>query len=129
MDFLKQRLFFDPGAAQGYLMGKELKALKQPGELVITLPHNIGDPVAIYYSGGKGFLFPPAYKWAPTELPKEDEECIAILEDLRSQGADWFGIVDKHFQEISNNRPAFKKYLDNNMKMVKQTNDFILYKW
>ena len=126
---LKQRLFFDPGAAQGYLMGKELKALKQPGELVITLPHNIGDPVAIYYSGGKGFLFPPAYKWAPTELPKEDEECIAILEDLRSQGADWFGIVDKHFQEISNNRPAFKKYLDNNMKMVKQTNDFILYKW
>ena len=78
---------------------------------------------------GKGFLFPPAYKWAPTDLPKEDEECIAILEDLRSQGADWFGIVDKHFQEISNNRPAFKKYLDNNMKMVKQTSDFVLYKW
>ena len=110
-------------------MGKELKALKQPGELVITLPYNIGDPVAIYYSGGKGFLFPPAYKWAPTELPKEDAESIAILEDLRTQGADYFGIVDKHYQDISNNRPAFKEYLDTHMQLVKQTSDFVIFKW
>lgn len=126
---LKQRLLHDPGAAQGYRMGSELKALKQPGELVITLPYNVGDPVAIYYSGGKGFLFPPANKWAPTELPKEDAESIAILEDLRSQGADWFGIVDIHYQDISNNRPAFKKYLDSQMELIKQTNDFVIFKW
>ena len=129
ISMLKQNLFWDPGAAQGYRMGKELKALKQPGELVITLPYNIGDPVAIYYSGGKGFLFPPAYKWAPTELPKEDAESIAILEDLRTQGADYFGIVDKHYQEISNNRPAFKEYLDTHMQLVKQTSDFVIFKW
>jgi len=125
---LQQRLMHEPGAAQGYMMGKELKALKQPGDVVITVAHNIGDPVAIYYSGGKGFLFPPADKWAPTELPA-DSESVAILEELKSQGADWFGIVDKHYQDILIYHPLLEEYLFNQMKLVKQTGDYTIFKW
>lgn len=126
---MRDHLFITKGAIDSYKMGKELNSLKQNGDLVVTVPEDIGDPVAIYYSGTKGWVFPPANEWAPTELPENDSLSVRALIDLRKQGADWFGVVSNHYEDIQINHPVLAEYLKTQLSEVKRTDDFVIYKW
>src|SRR5262245_13150107 len=66
-------------ATQSYRMGLALHEMTQPGDLVVTLANDIGDPVAIYYSQRRGWVFPPAdTDRAWNELPASDDESILL---------------------------------------------------
>lgn len=82
--------FYRPWAASDYAMGRAIAARARPGDLVVVLGTTTGDTTAIYYSGLRGWPFPP---WAGADRlgePVTDAQKIAQLERLRSCGADWF---------------------------------------
>lgn len=126
---MREQLFRGSRADDSYKMGKELSTLKQPGDLVVTIAQDMGDPVAIYYSGTKGWVFPPADQWAPKELPPDDTISVTILKDLRSKGADWFGVTGNHYSDIQANHPRLASYLKSEMNLVKKNDDFVILKW
>lgn len=116
-------------AARSYRLGLGLAKVSKPGDLVVTIPEDIGDPVAIYYSKRRGWVFPPAIQhWAPKDLPQQDEESIKLLEDLRRQGADWFGIVASHLKEIQEKHPRLAQHIRNTCTRQTQTEDYVIYK-
>jgi hypothetical protein len=123
------KILYNPHyALKSYYMGLELKKISQPQDLVVTIAEDIGDPVPIYYSQRRGWVFPPADQWAPQELAKEDSTSIRQLEILRSKGADWFGMVIQHHQDIEQNHPQFASYLKDTYPIQIATESFIIYR-
>ena len=86
-----------PRAEHSYLLGLALRDRTAPGDLVVTIADDVGDPIAIYYSGRRGWVFPPAHMphvWKPwNRMPADAKQSIAMFEDLRQRGAKWLGIV------------------------------------
>ena len=83
-----------PYASNSVALGERLAQLSKPSELVVTVARQVGDPVAIYYSRRRGWVFPPgggARDWS--RFADDQDQAIAELEDLRRQGATWFGAV------------------------------------
>jgi hypothetical protein len=116
-------------ATQGYKMGLALSQISSPKDLVVTISNDIGEPVAIYYSQRRGWVFPPAwndYEWS--KLPKDDNEAIRRFEGLRFQGADWFGIVNEHRKELTDKYPKFMEYIERTCKLEQDTAEFVIYR-
>jgi hypothetical protein len=125
---LREYLYTSKNAGYSYSLGLALNKVSKPGDLVVTIAQDMGDPVAIYYSGRKGWVFPPAKEWAPKQLPEKDEESILLIEDLRRQGADWLGITVNHLKDIQANHSAFFKYLQEHYREFALSKHFIIYK-
>ncbi|HUH33287.1 MAG TPA: glycosyltransferase family 39 protein, partial [Daejeonella sp.] len=126
---MRKHLFDGNNATDSYEMGKVLKTLKQPGDLVVTIAQDMGDPVAIYYSGAKGWVFPPIDHWDVKELPPNDRMSVDILKNLRSKGADWFGITGNHYSDIQSNHPELDHYLQSEMNLIDKNDAFVILKW
>jgi len=99
-------------ARQSYELGLMLKSMSQPGDLIVTLGDLIGCPVAIYYSGRRGWLFPPFEDIKDWDALPDDDVNIEIFERLRSKGARWFGVVSSREEDIWRDRPEFAQYLE-----------------
>jgi hypothetical protein len=125
--FILKNIYSTKYAIASYHMGLELKKVSKPHDLVVTMAQNLGDPVSIYYSRCKGWVFPPADKWAPSKLPDNDQESIQAIEQLRNKGADWFGIVNQHYQDIQTNHPAFYNHITKTCKLHSQTSDYVIF--
>lgn len=83
-----------PYAATAQTLGEALHEVSAPGDLVIAVAPDVGDPIAIYYSRRRGWVFPAGggeRDW--TVLPPDTAAAFAELEALRAQGADWFGVT------------------------------------
>jgi len=116
-------------ATQSYRMGLALRQVSQPGDLVVTVPSDIGEPIAIYYSGRRGWTFPPSWPgvaWA--SLPQDDDEAIRLFEDLRTQGADWLGIVAEHEDELWQDYPVFAAHVEHTCELVSRPPDFVIFR-
>jgi len=123
------RWMYKPYAEQSYKLGLALSQLTRQGDLVVTMANDIGDPTAIYYSGRRGWVFPPAGlsgNW--TELPKNDEESIRLFEALRLQGADWLGIVGERKQELWQDHPQLASYIQRTCEFKVETPGYVIYR-
>jgi hypothetical protein len=81
-----------PRSVDDYELGKALFRISQPGDLVATIPSEMGDPRVIYYSHRRGWVFPdPHRNWSM--LPPDDNSSIQALEKLRLQKTRWFAIA------------------------------------
>jgi len=100
-------------------VGLALKALSREDDLVITLGDLIGCPVAIYYSGRRGWLFLPHEEIKDWERLPNDTEAIATFEKLRAKGAKWFGVVNRWRNDIWKERPNFAEYIEQNCELIK----------
>jgi len=67
-----------PWAKDGYELGIALQQITQPSDLVVTIANREGgDPVAIYYSQRRGWIFPPAIYWGdPPSSPQDSKRKI-----------------------------------------------------
>ncbi|MBC6983444.1 glycosyltransferase family 39 protein [Caulobacter sp. 17J80-11] len=74
-------------------LGQELARIAGPDDLVVTAVTSIGDPIGIYYSRRRGWVFPPGGGSGDWRRLQEDRGAIAALERLRAEGADWFGVT------------------------------------
>jgi hypothetical protein len=116
-------------ATQSYRMGLALHEMTQPGDLVVTLANDIGDPVAIYYSQRRGWVFPPAdIDRAWNELPANDDESILLFDQLRTQGAGWFGIVNERKKDFWVDHPKLVEYIKRTSEFKIKTDDYVIYR-
>jgi len=118
-----------PYAKQTHGLGLALRQVSQPGDLVITVANAVGDPTAIYYSGRRGWVFPPAgYDVDWTELPADDAQSIRLFEHLRAEGADWFGIVAEHEAELREKHRALAELIARTCEPASKTADWTIYR-
>ena len=113
---------------QARRMGLALRSLAAPDELVVTIANDIGDPVAIYYSQRRGWVFPPAGEdidWS--ELPANDDESIRMFDDLRAKGADWFGVVSER-KELWTDHRLLVAHLNSRADVVSTSRDWTIYR-
>jgi hypothetical protein len=115
-------------AKQSYDLGLALKAVSLEDELVVTFGNVIGCPVAIYYSGRRGWLFPPFGEIKDWERLPEDDEAIKIFEMLRARGAKWFGVVKMRKDDIWKERPWFAEHIERTSELVKINESAIIYR-
>lgn len=118
-----------PYAAQSYQLGHGLQQVSDPKDLVVTMADFLGDPIAIYYSHRRGWVFPPPWdgiSWGEQSI-QDDMAAIQWLETLQQQEAQWFGIVGDRIAELQQNNPTFMAYLKQHSNQVQRTSDFVIY--
>jgi 4-amino-4-deoxy-L-arabinose transferase-like glycosyltransferase len=109
--YVIRNVFTDQYYKADYQMGMHLSSLKKKGDLVVVLARETGCPIPIYYSKGRGWVFPPAGKGKWDQLPASDEECIVTLEELRGKGAAWFGVYEEQYKRLQAGYPKFVQHL------------------
>ena len=123
----------NPRAADGVELGTRLAALSAPTDLVITGALQYGDPIAIYYSRRRGWIFPPYGFPGPYGVFTDDETAIRILEDLRKQGARWFAVT-KDAADASGevlfvkHHAGLLAYLDRTAAQVENNDRLLIYR-
>jgi hypothetical protein len=123
------RPMYDPEhAAKSYQLGLGLREMTQPGDLVVTLASDPRDPTAIYYSQRRGWIFPPAdVERGGNALPKDDNESIRLLDQLRAQGAKWLGITNDR-EDFWVNHRTLASYVKKTCEFVVKTDDYVIYR-
>jgi hypothetical protein len=114
-------------ARQSYGLGLALREVSQPNDLVVTLGNAIGCPVAIYYSGRRGWLFPPFEEIHDWDRLPGDDKLIEIFEDLRAKGANWFGVVNERRDDIWKDHPKFAHYLERVCELRQMNQHAVIY--
>ncbi|PDT83246.1 glycosyl transferase [Sinorhizobium sp. BJ1] len=121
-----------PYADSGYKLGTRLSELSQPGDLVITATPTIGDPVAIYYSRRRGWVFPPGGGNNDWSMLIKDEDAIRALEALRAQKATWFGITknarDMRRRKLIEYNTGLIAHLDGTAERVVDDDTMLIYR-
>jgi hypothetical protein len=122
-----------PRAQQGKLLGERLAELMGPGELSIAIAPDVGDPIAIYYSRARGWVFPPGGgDTAWSIFLDDDAAAIAQLESLRAQGAGWFGVAksatDNENRAFMQHHAGVLAHLDRTATLVDDNADFRVYR-
>ncbi|MFS2175931.1 ArnT family glycosyltransferase [Rhizobium pisi] len=122
-----------PIAMKGKLLGEELARLAQPGDLVVAIAPEVGDPVAVYYSRARGWVFPPGggdNEWS--KFVADDATAIAQLEELRAQGADLFGAAknatDKQNLLFVGHHAGVVDYLNKTATKLVDSDDLLVYR-
>lgn len=122
-----------PIGEEGMLLGQALAGMIAPGDLVIAVGSEVGDPAAIYYARTRGWVFPPGggqQNWSM--LYEDEDEAIADLETLRAEGARWFGVarhaIDKADRNFVENQPRLMAHLDATAERVAETDSYIIYR-
>jgi 4-amino-4-deoxy-L-arabinose transferase-like glycosyltransferase len=122
-----------PQAEQARLLGQKLDVLAGPDDLVIAIAPEVGDPIGVYYSRRRGWVFPPGggeSDWSRFE--DDDAIAIAQLEELRARGARWFGVAQNARDRAG--RPFFEhhagvvEYLNTTATFVEKTDDYVIYR-
>lgn len=130
--FIFRNVYFSSSNHHSYELGLELKKQIGKNDLVVVIGEQLGSPVAIYYAGTKGWVFPPHEVENEAnnidELPADDDQSIRALQYLIRRGAKWFGAVSEQSKYIQQNHPAFQQYLDSNFTRVVSNEHFVIYK-
>jgi 4-amino-4-deoxy-L-arabinose transferase-like glycosyltransferase len=115
-------------ARQSYELGLALGRVSQKNDLVVSLGNLIGCPSMIYYSGRRGWLFPPFEDIKDWEHLPEDDEAIRLFDNLRAQGATWFGVVKEQRDETWKTRPRFARHIEETCELKQVDGNGIIYR-
>ncbi|MBE9066475.1 glycosyltransferase family 39 protein [Leptolyngbya cf. ectocarpi LEGE 11479] len=118
-------------AQESYELGLELRKITRPDEMIVTLANTIDDPIALYYSQRKGWVFSHSTETkgrAWNHLPEDDNEAIFMLENLRRKGADWLGIVDERKKDFWVDHPELVEHINRTCHFQDKTPKWVLYK-
>lgn len=117
-------------STETYKLGLALRQVSAPDELVVTIPNGTTEPIAIYYSQRRGWSFPPPWPevgwWGSTI--QDDQEAIRLFEELRTQGADWFGIVNSRKNKLWENNPKFMEHIERTCKLQQESSNWVIYR-
>jgi 4-amino-4-deoxy-L-arabinose transferase-like glycosyltransferase len=123
------RAVYRAHAQQSYRLGVALARISQPSDLVITVANWTGDPVAIYYSQRRGWVFPPAWPGVDwTEDIVDESAAIQLFDRLRLNGAKWFGIVAEQTTKYHDTLPRLMAHIEITTELVDQNHDWSIYR-
>jgi hypothetical protein len=110
-------------------MGKALLLVSDPKGLVVASGKDAGNPLAIYYSRRKGWIFPPP-PGDFTMYDMEPSEAVHQLSEMRRHGARWFALaMDAHDiagRKFADRYPEVISFLDRQGSVIDGT-DFKIY--
>jgi 4-amino-4-deoxy-L-arabinose transferase-like glycosyltransferase len=92
------------------VLGMKTRALSHPDDLVVVLGLN---PIAIYYSGRRGWVFPPAEVWRSKVNWDYSTHDLEMLEVLRNRGARWLIIPVTNEYTNGSGRKYLRSYFSN----------------
>lgn len=122
-----------PYAAESQRLGERLAEVSKPGDLVVTVARQVGDPIAIYYSRRRGWVFPPgggARDWS--SFLADQGQAIAELEGLRAEGARWFGVAhgarDTRQRSFTQHHEPLIAHLDRTAERVVDEDGLLIYR-
>ena len=122
-----KRVYY-PAAKHDYELGLALRQVSQPHDLVVTMATVLGDPIVIYYSHRRGWLFPPP---SPSrdfiELPEDDSESIRAFEELRAEGARWLGIVAAQYAKLRQKHPLLLAHFERTSRLYRRDPKWRIY--
>ncbi len=126
------QLMKTPYAQSGHKLGVQLSALAKPGDLVIAASATIGDPIAIYYSRRRGWVFPPGGGMNDWSVLPDDREAIDMLETLRAKDAVWFGVAknarDSRGRKLLEYNTGLIAHLDETAERVVDDDTMLIYR-
>ncbi|OBZ92114.1 glycosyl transferase [Pararhizobium polonicum] len=126
------RLMKTPYAQSGHELGERLSSVSKPGDLVVAVSTTIGDPIAVYYSRRRGWVFPPGGGMSDWSVLLEDGDAINVLETLRTQNAAWFGIAknarDSKGRELIKYNKGLIAHLDKTADRVVDDETMLIYR-
>jgi hypothetical protein len=123
------RSLYHPYARESYELGTALARISQPSDLVVTVANAIGDPVVIYYSRRRGWVFPPVWPGADAWEDIADEPAaIRLFDQLRRDGAQWFGIVGEQKTKFRETTPRLLAHIENTTELVDENRDWAIYR-
>ena len=126
------QLMKTPYAQSGHQLGVQLSALAKPGDLVIAASATIGDPIAIYYSRRRGWVFPPGGGMNDWSVLPDDREAIDMLETLRAKDAAWFGVAknarDSRGRKLLEYNTGLIAHLDKTAERVVDDDAMLIYR-
>ncbi|MDA7430549.1 glycosyltransferase family 39 protein [Primorskyibacter aestuariivivens] len=122
-----------PHSENARLLGAALNRLTEPDDLVIAISPDLGDPVAIYYSRNRGWVFPPGGGQTVWSVFAEDDQtAMAQLEDLRAQGAGWFGYATNAEDDLGryfvDHHAGFIDWLNETETRIEATREYVIYR-
>ena len=123
-----KRVYY-PGAEHDYELGLALRQVSQPHDLVVTMATVLGNPIVIYYSQRRGWLFPPPSPSRENfiELPEDDRESIQMFEELRAGGAVWLGIVAAQYAKLKRDHPFLLAHFERTSRLYRRDPKWRIY--
>ncbi|GET35673.1 glycosyltransferase family 39 protein [Microseira wollei] len=121
-------VMYYPWAEQGYKLGLALRQISKPGDLVLTITKDVGDPIAIYYSQRHGWNFYlPGDLWANVG-DIDGKPPISQLDRYRAKGADWLAIINEQKNKIWKNNPLFVAHIKRTCELKQESVDGVIYR-
>ena len=118
------QILYLPVAASFHDAGLELKKITPPDALIVAADD--GNPTLFYYAERKGWHFPEQHgMWEGG--PRDSEQAIVDLEQLRTRGASYFVFPRDTFWWL-NYYTGFAQYLKRSAELIKATDNFKIYR-
>ena len=113
-------------------LGQQVEVLSDPTDLVVMVAFDCGDPISVYYTRRRGWVFPPYGIPGEFGYYTDNDTGIALIQDLKRQGARWFGVT-KDARDFSGNLfihhyGPLLAYLDRNATTVVNNERMLIYK-
>ncbi|PYL39670.1 MAG: glycosyl transferase [Verrucomicrobia bacterium] len=126
---IQLRLMYTPYHEPGYELGLALRKISQPRDLVVTMATVLGDPIVLYYSQRRGWLFPPPPPATVNvmALPEDDRESIIAFEKLRAEGAVWLGIVAAQHAKLREKHPLLLAHFQRVCRLYQRNPKWFIY--
>jgi hypothetical protein len=118
---IELRALFGNSYLQYYILGNKLALISKDSDLVVSFGMV---PVAIYYSGLHGWLFPPAEVWTHSTGGSDrywidSPERVNLLKSLRERGANW--LVVPFWEYHPESEPILADYIRSAYELVYDT--------
>ena len=111
-------MYSRPWGEESYELGQLLRQVSQPGDMVMSMSSDLGDPNVIYYSQRRGWTFPPANNdidWSV--FPEDESDSIEMFEDLRVRGTNWLAITQTQVPVLQTEYPTLAKHIEANCQI------------
>jgi len=122
---------YNPTYASSYRLGIMVDRIADPNDLIISLGLN---PCTIYYSGLRGWLFPPAEIWHTSLGWDYGELDIKSLNSLWERGAKWLVISNSNEEYANANdlksgrRKNLWTYIQSNFELYDEDEDGAIFR-
>jgi ABC-type polysaccharide/polyol phosphate export permease len=126
---LLRSMYYRSYGNESYELGLALQQVSHPGDLVVTMASDLGDPNAIYYSQRRGWIFPPASNdidWS--QLPADDDISIQMFEELRAEGAKWLGIANERTKDFWSEHPKLVEHIKRTSELQLESPSYVIYR-
>jgi len=121
---------YKPSYEHSYRIGTTVSKIADSNDLIVSFGLN---PVTIYYSRLRGWLFPPTEMWHTPRGWDYGQDDIDALKSLWEQGARWLAISNsndeyKNARDLKEGRSELWKFIETNFELYDESEDGMIFR-